>query len=266
MVTALSVNALVKRYGRFTAVSGADLQVPRGHIVGLLGPNGSGKSTLLHCVTGVLTPTAGRIEIAGRAHSCAAAKRALGFVPDDLALPTHLTGAEFLDLIRRLQVRADPELLLELVDLLGLTGALDKLVSEYSHGMKRKLQMAAALSHSPSLLVLDEPFRGLDPEAHVILRTLLEHFVAAGGGALVATHDLAGAQTYCDTVFIVADGDIVAAGPPDELVARYGRDSLEEVFLAATGLESRTRDVRRRVQQMSLHPHRTDSERSEVNA
>ncbi|BEP13399.1 ABC transporter ATP-binding protein [Acidothermaceae bacterium B102] len=247
MTLALSVTGLVKSYGRFEAVRGVDLCVPAGNVVGLLGPNGSGKSSILHCVTGVLAPTRGRLEIAGHPHSSAAAKRALGFVPDDLALPTNLTGAEFLDLVRRLQPAADLDLLAELVDLLGLGEALGKLVSEYSHGMKRKLQMAAALSHSPALLILDEPFRGLDPEAHVVLRSLLEFFIAAGGAALVATHDLASAQGYCDSTFIVSAGDIVASGAPDELVARFGRQSLEEVFLVATGLEERTRDVRRRV-------------------
>ena len=137
MCSILTVVDLTKKYGQFTAVRGIGFSVPAGSIVGLLGPNGSGKSSVLHCVTGVIGVTSGTITIDGHPHQTAAAKAMLGFVPDDLALPTNLTGAEYLDLIRRLQPSCDRSLMAELLDLLGLTGALGKLVAEYSHGMKR---------------------------------------------------------------------------------------------------------------------------------
>ncbi len=249
---ALEIVDLTKKYGSFTAVSHVGLAVPVGEVVGLLGPNGSGKSSVLHCITGVVGPSAGSIAIAGIPHRTAAAKAAMGFVPDDLALPTNLTGAEYLDMVRRLQPTSDLDLMRELLDLFGLLDAQGKLIAAYSHGMKRKLQMVAALAHRPPLLILDEPFRGLDPEAHVVLRTLVESYCAAGGGVLVATHDLAGAQVYCDAVSIIADGRVVAAGAPADLMNAYGRSSLEDVFLLATDLENRTRQLTQRIGRIRL--------------
>ena len=260
MNSILTVVDLTKKYGQFTAARKINFSVAGGSIVGLLGPNGSGKSSVLHCVTGVIGVTSGAIIINGHPHQTAAAKAMLGFVPDDLALPTNLTGAEYLDLIRRLQPSCDRSLMAELLDLLGLTGALGKLVAEYSHGMKRKMQMVAAMSHSPSLLILDEPFRGLDPEAHLILRTLIDSFVATGGGALVATHDMAEAQAYCDEISIFADGEIAAAGTPAALMAEYERSSLEEVFLAAAGIEERTKHIQERIGEIQLDVGRARTE------
>jgi len=244
MAQPLTVTNLTKRYGRFVAVDGVSFAVAPGTITGLLGPNGSGKSSILHSLTGVVTPTSGSIAIAGNPHSSTAAKAALGFVPDDLALPLNLTGYEYLDLVRRLQPRSDLELAHELAHLLAIDAALGRLVAEYSHGMKRKIQTIAALLHRPTLLVLDEPFRGLDPEAHMVLRHLIASFVDDGGGVLVATHDLAAAETYCDTVTIVADGTVVAQGVAAGLLAEYDEPTLEGVFLAATGLGTRARAAR----------------------
>jgi ABC-2 type transport system ATP-binding protein len=260
MSSILTVADLTKKYGQFTAVHRIGFSVPAGSIVGLLGPNGSGKSSVLHCVTGVIGVTSGTITINGHPHQTAAAKATLGFVPDDLALPTNLTGAEYLDLIRRLQPACDRSLMAELLDLLGLTRALGRLVAEYSHGMKRKMQMVAAMSHSPSLLILDEPFRGLDPEAHLILRTLIDSFVATGGSALLATHDMAEAQAYCDEISIFADGRVAAAGTPASLMEEYERSSLEEVFLMAAGIEERTKHIQERIGEIQLDAGRTRAE------
>ncbi|WP_322778230.1 ABC transporter ATP-binding protein [Frankia sp. Cas4] len=259
MSSALAVVDLTKKYGQFTAVREVTFAVPAGSVVGLLGPNGSGKSSVLHCITGIVALTAGTITMGGYPHHAAAAKAILGFVPDDLSLPMNLTGAEYLDLVRRLQPACDRSLMRELLELLGLEAATGKLVAEYSHGMKRKLQMVAAMSHSPSLLILDEPFRGLDPEAHLILRTLMDSFVAAGGGVLVATHDLVAAQTYCHTVSIFCEGEIAAAGAPLELMMEYDRSSLEEVFLAAAGIEERTKQVQQRISEIRLHTSRNSA-------
>ncbi|WP_432989582.1 ABC transporter ATP-binding protein [Dactylosporangium sp. CA-233914] len=250
--TVLEVAGLTKRYGRFLAVDDVSLHVAAGSVTGLLGPNGSGKSSILHSVTGVIEPTAGSITIAGHGHQSPEAKRELGFVPDDLALPTSLTGAEFLDLGRRLQREFSTELMADLLDLLDLTSATRKLVAEYSHGMKRKLQVVSALCHGPALLILDEPFRGLDPEAAVVLRALVEAFVAHAGGVLVATHDLLTAQTFCDQVWIIAGGRLVAGGSPAALMAEFGRSTLEDVFLTATGIESRAQGARARIREISL--------------
>jgi len=249
---ALDVVDLAKRYGQFAAVHGVTFSVPMGSVVGLLGPNGSGKSSVLHSLTGVVSPTSGRVLLCGHPHDSAAAKALLGFVPDDLALPMSLTGHEYLDLVRRLQPAADMTLGAELVELLNLGHALGRLVAEYSHGMKRKIQVIAALMHRPGLLVLDEPFRGLDPEAHLILRRIISSFVGDGGGVLVATHDLSAAQGYCDSVVVVSDGRVVAQGPPPDLIREWRQESLVGVFLAATGLQARTHEVQARLSRLLL--------------
>jgi ABC-2 type transport system ATP-binding protein len=254
----LDVERLVKRYRNLTAVAGVSFSVHPGETCGLLGPNGSGKSSTLHAVVGVVPPSDGRVRIAGHPADSPAAKRHLGFVPDDLRLPAGLTGAELLALVERLQPAADRSLMDFLVDLLGLGPALSRLVGEYSHGMQRKLQLVAALLHRPELLVLDEPFLGLDPEAALVLRTVLARFTQQGGAVLIATHDLLAAERYCDQVVILSEGRVVAEGPPGGLLARHRASSLEGVFLVATGLKERVQAARTRLGEVVLAGNGSD--------
>lgn len=193
MTASLSIRKLVKCYGGRPAVDEASLEVRVGAVVGLIGPNGSGKSSILH-------------SIAGIDHRNTLAKRRL-------------------DLVRRLQQGYDSTITERLAETLSLPPGLPQLVSEYSHGMKRKIQLVAALSHRPSLLVLDEPYRGLDPASAYCLRMLVEAFAAQGGGVLIAIHDLAVAHSYCNEVAALSDGTIVAEGTPGTL--------LEEAELAS---------------------------------
>jgi len=164
----LRVNDLTKRYGRDVGIEDVSFTVEAGEIVGLLGPNGSGKSTTLHCLTGILSATSGTVEIAGVDHELPAAKDGFGFLPDDLPLPESLRSLEVMALHRRLRARFDRDLAEDLLELVGLTDHRDKYVGHYSHGMKRKLQLVIALAHRPRLLIMDEPMRGLDPEAAII--------------------------------------------------------------------------------------------------
>jgi ABC-2 type transport system ATP-binding protein len=247
---ALEVKRLVKRYGSILAVDQVSFQVQKGQICGLLGPNGSGKSSLLHMITGVVKVTSGSIIIGGAEHSTVEAKRFFGFAPDDLALPGHLTGAEYLDLPRRLQRNWDPRIAAELIDILDLGADLGKLVVEYSHGMKRKIQIVAAVSHRPRLLILDEPYRGLDPAAALAVRTLVAAYTEQGGAVLLATHDLAAAETFCDKATILNEGQIVIDGYTHELMRHRG-GSLEEIFLDVTGLKTRVNVVDRRLRALA---------------
>lgn len=233
----LEVRGLTKRYGRTTAVEQLEFAVPAGCVFGLLGPNGSGKSSTLHVITGLLAPDAGTVRVCGHPHDSGAAKRAFGFVPDDLPLPTSLTGCEVLRLVERLRGDVDSALRDALVDVFDLKPALDRLVAHYSHGMKRKLQVVAALMHRPRLLILDEPFRGLDPEAVVVMREVLASVTrATTTSVIVATHDLAAADRLCDEVLILAAGRVAAQGRPQALRRQYAVGSLEDAFLVATGL------------------------------
>jgi ABC-2 type transport system ATP-binding protein len=229
---------IVKDYGSVQAVRDVSFDLFPGEVFGLLGPNGSGKSTTLHILTGLLEASSGSVEINGIPIQDKRSRNLIGFAPDDLPLPMSLTGREYLDLHHRLRKRDDREIAAQLSDVLGLTSALRRSISEYSHGMKRKLQLIAAVMHSPSLLILDEPFRGLDPEAASVLRDLISMFAGAGGAVLIATHDMLRAELDCGRVLILHQGEQAALGSPAELRHEFGDlDTLEAVFLHATKLD-----------------------------
>ena len=240
----LSVDHLHKKYRDLVAVADISFKVMPGQIYGLLGPNGAGKSTTIHCITGVVTPSQGSIEIRGHRADSIEAKNMLGFVPDDLPLPEALTGREYLRFVSRIYERENWSRLEALAELMGIAGALNRLIREYSHGMHKKLQIAAALAHDPPLLILDEPFRGLDPEALMILREVLDSRRRRGFATLVATHELTAAASMCDNVGIVASGQLKIEGAPNALRDQYGGRTLEDIYLEVSGLLARRGEVR----------------------
>lgn len=239
----ISVVDLRKSYRRVRAVDGVSLEVHDGEAYGLLGPNGSGKSTTLHTLVGVVRPDGGLATICGFDARSLEARSLLGFVPDDLAMPETLTGGEFLDFVRGLYGVADRSRADILARVLGLEDALGRLVEEYSHGMKKKLRVVAALAHGPRALVLDEPFGGLDPEAAINLKRLISVEKRKGTAVFVATHDLLAAEHYCDRIGILSGGTLVAEGTTAELFEQFDTDSLEEVFLKASSLLDRSKEV-----------------------
>lgn len=260
----LQVDNLTKVYGRQRGIDGASFTVRPGRIVGLLGPNGSGKSTTLHCITGYHRLSSGGITIAGHPHDTAAAKNRLGFLPDDLPLPESLSGRELLMLHAHLRPGLDLAAAYDLFDVFDLAEHLDKYVGDYSHGMKRKLQLVLATAHRPRLLVLDEPLRGLDPEAAILMNTVIERTAGAGNGVLIATHDLFAAERGCDEVVIVSEGRVVTQGAPAELLERHRAANLEALFLALTGIGT---GLERKLQHLThtLDPDRIDPVATEVS-
>lgn len=232
----LEAEGVTKRYGRATAASEVSLTVKAGQVHGLLGPNGSGKSTILHVLTGLLRADEGSVFVGELPIDEKASRASMGFAPDDLPLPGALTGREYIDLHDSMRSRHDLDAALVLAAGLGLGDDLDKQIGQYSHGMKRKIQVIAALMHRPAVLVLDEPFRGLDPDAAAVLRHLIVSFTGGGGGVLVATHDMLRAERDCDRVTILDHGSVVATGAPRDLVeSTPGASTLEDVFLTVTG-------------------------------
>jgi ABC-2 type transport system ATP-binding protein len=232
----LDAHALTKRYRRTTVLRDVSIEIEAGAIHGLLGPNGAGKTTCLHLVTGLLEADGGGVLIGGADVAVPASRRLFGFAPDDLPLPGALTGREYLALHDALRERDDRARAAELADLLRIADALDRPVGDYSHGMRRKLQLVAAVMHDPLLLVLDEPFRGLDPESAVALRALVIAFARAGRAVLIATHDLLRAERDCTAVTILDHGSVVASGSPARLLADHPHArTLDDVFLAVTG-------------------------------
>jgi ABC-2 type transport system ATP-binding protein len=240
----LVVAGLQKRYRDVVAVADVSFEVLPGQIYGLLGPNGAGKSTTVNCITGAVIPDAGSIRLGGHPADSVEAKNMLGFVPDDLPLPEMLTGREYLRFVTRIYQTEDWHRVETMTELLGIANALDRLIREYSRGMHKKLQIVAALAHDPACLILDEPFRGLDPEALMILGELLESRRRRGLCALIATHELSAAARMCDKVGIVAFGELKIEGAPSELTERYEGRSLEDIYMEVSGLLQRREHVR----------------------
>lgn len=235
----LEVTNLTKSYRAQAGIYDLSFTIAKNSVVGLLGPNGAGKSTTLHCLVGILQQTSGSILLSGFPHTEEAAKEIFGFLPDDLPLPDSLRLREVLLLHRRLRPKFDDALADSLIDLVSLKEHAAKYIGEYSHGMRKKLQLVTALAHRPRLLILDEPMRGLDPESAILLRSVLKIFTAQGGATLYATHDLQSAETYCDQVIVLSAGRIIAQGSPAELINETGADGLEDYFIRAAGLTER---------------------------
>jgi len=237
---AIHTHALRREFGTFVAVDGIDLAVPRGSLYGFVGPNGAGKSTTIKCLTGLLRPTSGTTRILGLdpwTHP-EATKRQVGVMPEDLALFEHLTAAETLAFVGqvhgvdRATLAARSEELLALMDLTGVRG---QLVADYSHGMRKKTSLAAALLPAPKLLFLDEPFEGIDAIASRQIKDLLLDYVRRGGTVFLTSHILEVVERLCDHIGVIHKGRLVAAGPIDALRAREGAETLESMFLRLVG-------------------------------
>ena len=235
---AFELAGLHKVFGGFAVVDHVDLTVAPGSLCGLVGPNGAGKSTLLSMAVGLLRPDRGtsRVSAIDVWAEPERARELMGVLPDGLAMPEQLTGRELLSYLGQLRGlgkdlvagRAD-----ELLTVLGLTGEVERtLIIDYSAGMRKKIGLATALLHRPELLVLDEPFEGVDPVAGAVLTRVLRRFAASGGGVLLSSHAMALVEQLCDTVAVLAGGRVIAQGPLEKV--RCGR-SLEEAFIELAG-------------------------------
>jgi len=239
MTLAVETNALTRRFGDLVAVNGLDLRVERGTFYGFLGPNGAGKSTTIKMLTGLLGPTSGRACILGQdvtdAGQARQAKRRIGVVPEELALFDNLTAREYLTFVGRmyrLPLATVRDRCRELLAMMDLADEDRKLTLEYSHGMKKKLTLAAALIPNPDVLFLDEPFEGVDAVSSKVLRDTLKQCVARGATIFLTSHVLEIVEKLCTDVGIIAEGKLVHQSTMDEI--RQG-GSLEERFLEAVG-------------------------------
>jgi ABC-2 type transport system ATP-binding protein len=236
----VSTHGLTKRFGQKVAVNSLDIDVPLGSFFGLVGPNGAGKTTTLRMLTGLLRPDAGNAWIEGIDvwRDPVAAKRVIGVVPDELRLFDRLTGAELLTyngLLRGMPPEVVDRRTAELLEVLGLDEARDTLVIDFSHGMRKKIALAAALLHAPHVLFLDEPFEGIDPISARTIRVVLERHVRAGATVMFSSHVMEIVERLCDRVGVMHEGRLVTEGPIDQV--RAGR-SLEERFAELIGAVS----------------------------
>ena len=239
MSLAIETHQLTRFFGDFCAVDGIDLRVERGTFYGFLGPNGAGKSTTIKMLTGLLAPSRGQVIVLGKnmlePRQAVEVKSRVGVIPEDLALFDNLTAREYLTFIGRMHllpretVRGRTD---ELLALLDLAGEEKKLAVEYSHGMKKKLALAAALLPNPDLLFLDEPFEGVDAVTSRIIRDLLTGYVGRGSTVFLTSHVLEIVERLCTHVGIIVKGRLVEQASLDEI--RRGA-SLEECFLQKAG-------------------------------
>ncbi len=239
MALAIETHGLTRFFDGVCAVDGVDLRVERGTFYGFLGPNGAGKSTTIKMLTGLLTPSRGRIAVLERdmqdAEESLEAKQRIGVIPEDLALFDNLTAREQLTFIGRMYLLPRPTMrsrIDELLALFGLENEEKKLTLEYSHGMKKKLALAAALLPNPDLLFLDEPFEGVDAVTSRVIRDMLANYVARGSTVFLTSHVLDIVEKLCTHVGIIDKGKLVEQAALGDL--RRG-GSLEDRFLEIVG-------------------------------
>jgi ABC-2 type transport system ATP-binding protein len=233
---------LTKKYGALTAVDNLDLEVGAGEIFGFLGPNGAGKTTTIKMLVGMLAPTAGAIfinDIDALADPLAA-KRVIGYIPDRPYLYEKLTAAEFLRFVGGLYSMPPDEAAkfgAELLTMFELDKWANELVENFSHGMKQRLIMSAALLHRPKALIVDEPMVGLDPKGARLVKRLFRELVRAGRTIFMSTHTLEVAEEVCDRIAIIHQGRIIALGTMAEIRRANQADDgrLESIFLELTG-------------------------------
>lgn len=247
---AITTRALTRRFGGFTAVNDLTFSVAPGQFFGFLGPNGAGKSTTIKMLTGLLAPTSGQIEILGLdfARDPVGVKRQIGVVPEGLALFGRLTASEYLRFVGRMYglerdtVNRRTE---ELLDFMSLGAEPKKLVTDFSHGMQKKLALAAAVIHGPKVLFLDEPFEGVDALAAGTLKAMLQRMTERGATIFLTSHVLEIVERLCSDVAIIHQGHLVANGSIQELRAGVAATlsgpqaqeklTLEEIFLRIVG-------------------------------
>jgi len=252
MSPAIATSGLTRRFGDFVAVNQVNLSVAPGQFYGFLGPNGAGKSTTIKMLTGLLAPTSGSIQVLGMdfAANAIEVKRQIGVVPEGMALFGRLTASEYLRFVGQmygLDHKTTMQRSEELLEFMNLARETKKLITDYSHGMQKKLALAAAVIHGPKILFLDEPFEGVDAVAAGTLKQMLQGMIARGATIFLTSHVLEIVERLCTHVAIINHGELIAEGSLEELRAgvhteadidnQTGRLTLEEIFIRVIGKE-----------------------------
>ncbi|HEY2857846.1 MAG TPA: ABC transporter ATP-binding protein [Terracidiphilus sp.] len=247
---AIQTFGLTRRFGELTAVDNVTFSVAPGQFFGFLGPNGAGKSTTIKMLTGLLEPSAGYVEILGQRFTATSLdlKRQIGVVPEGMALLGRLTAPEYLRFVGRmygLDRVITNQRTEELLEFMQLANESRKLVTDFSHGMQKKLALAAAVIHGPKVLFLDEPFEGVDAIAAQMLKTMLQRMIQRGATIFLTTHVLEIVERLCSHVAIISKGQLVANGSMEDLRAGVAsrlpgaegdeRLTLEQMFLSIVG-------------------------------
>lgn len=240
----LSIKNLTKKYGSKVAVDNLSLEIKDGEIYGFIGHNGAGKTTTLKSVVGILGFDAGEIEIDGISIKAdpLACKKKIAYIPDNPDLYDYMSGIKYLNFIADIfgvSAADRTERIRKYADIFELTDDLAQPINEYSHGMKQKLAIISAWLHQPKLVIMDEPFVGLDPVASHKLKLMMRELCDNGGAIFFSTHVLEVAEKLCDKVAIIKDGKLIKSGTMEEV---KGDESLEEVFLELADDEENQED------------------------
>ena len=237
----IELKDLTKKYGEYKAVDELNLKVEKGQIFGFIGPNGAGKTTTIKMIGGILAPTMGSVQVAGidiQKHP-EKAKSKIGFIPDRPYIYEKLTGMEFLKFTADLYGVPDEIFRLKAEKNLAMFSLADwanELIQSYSHGMKQRLIMSAALLHDPEVIIVDEPMVGLDPVAIMMVKDLFKRLAQKGVTVFMSTHTLAVAEDICERIGVINKGHLIASGTTDDLrrQANVSDEALEKVFLNLT--------------------------------
>jgi len=237
----ISISNLRKSYDAKVAVADLTLNVDPGEILGFLGPNGAGKSTTVKVLTGLLTPDSGSASVCGFdiVKQPLEAKQRFGYIPEAPAMYETLTAAEYLDLIGslyHLDARTRESRALELLDLFGIADERHKRLRDFSKGMKQKVVISSALIHRPDVLILDEPFDGLDANTAMVMKELLRKFATQGKAVLFCSHILEVVERICSRIVIIDQGKLVAQGTSAHICEMTDTHSLDEAFARLTGV------------------------------
>lgn len=233
----LRIENLTKRYGEKTAVNNLSLHIAPGEIYGFIGHNGAGKTSTLKCIVGIQDFDEGEIYIDSKSikNQPIECKKLFAYIPDNPDIYDFMTGIQYLNFVAdifEVSQQERSELIKKYADMFEISGSLNDAINSYSHGMKQKLVIISALIHSPKLIIMDEPFVGLDPKASHILKGIMRQICDDGGAIFFSTHVLEVAEKLCDRVAIIKNGNLVVSGTIDEV---KGDGSLEEVFLELEG-------------------------------
>lgn len=233
----IEIKNVSKTYnGNIKAIDNVTLNIPNGKIIGFIGLNGAGKTTLIKMMTGILKPDNGTIKINGLdiIENSLEAKQNIGYITDSPDMFLRLTGIEFINFISdiyKVDVKTRKAKIKYLAEQFGLVDLLDKPMQGYSHGMRQKMMVVAALVHEPSVWILDEPMIGLDPRSAVALKKMMREHVKNGNTVFFSTHVLEVAEKLCDEIVIIDKGKIVYYGTLEALIKKHKKKDLEELFL-----------------------------------
>ncbi|HGF7410589.1 TPA: ABC transporter ATP-binding protein [Enterococcus faecium] len=240
----LAINDLNKIYKNSeNGVKEISFQISKGEILCLAGPNGSGKTTLLNSILGIIKKDKGSISLFGQNVDNDAIKNRFAYISDEIILIEELTGFEYLAFIKSMYKGINKNQIITLLKIFDLEKDIDKLISSYSHGMKKKLQIISMIMKPFDVLVLDEPCRGLDVEAVYVLKKIVDSFKRKGKMILITSHDLLFIEEICDKILILTRGIVVGGGTPEEIKSQYKKNKIEEAFLEAAFLKERENEI-----------------------